>query len=433
MRKADFINVILSIVISCSSVKNATKNLAVDTDIHRRFNQSSLYNSQFTGFSLFDIQEDKFIAGYNDTKRFTPASNAKVLTMYTALKSFQDALPALLYQAFDDSLLVQPIGDPTFLHPKFPKQTSYELLSNYQSIRITWPVNEVKAYGPGWSWEDYVYSFQPQRSWWPAYGNRTDIIKKDDSIRVVPPFFTNYVEVNKKKKTGELVKRNLKYNLFSVYTDNDTSDFKRTIPFDYSKELLTQLLTDTLSAEVRIAENLMIAPDTLFTYHVDSVLAPMMIQSDNFLAEQLLLVSAWKNGYTSFDAFLKHIKLIWFTDINDFVWVDGSGLSRYNLIAPVDMVRILKKASEEFGFDRIKNLMAVGGQSGTLTNWYAAEEPYIFAKTGTLSNNHNLSGFLKTKSGKWLIFSFMNNHFTVPLATLKAEMQALLEEIRDTY
>ena len=433
MRKITFVCLVYGLLFNCSSVKNTAKNLAVDTDINRTFNQSPLFNRQFTGFSLFDLAANKFVAGYNDTKRFTPASNTKILTMYTALKSFADSIPSLLYKQYNDSLLVQPIGDPTFLHPAFTRQPAFDFLSQENAINVSWPINEIKPFGPGWAWEDYVYDFQPQMSWWPIYGNKTSIIKKDDSIYVVPPFFKNYVEIIKKKKTGELVHRNLKYNLFSVYTDNDTSDFKRTIPFDYSKDLLAQLLEDTLDVKVTINEQVLIKPDTLYSHPIDSLLAPMMIQSDNFLAEQLLLISAWKNGYTSYDSFIKHVQLIWLSDVNDFVWVDGSGLSRYNIIAPVDIVRILKKACDEFGFERIKNLMAVGGESGTLTNWYGAEEPYIFAKTGTLSNNHNVSGFLHTRSGKWMIFSFMNNHFTTPLDTLKTEMQRLLEGIRNSY
>lgn len=429
MQKTVIQNLLLLLLISCSSVKN----VAVDNDINRKLKQSSLFNNQFTGFSLFDIQEDKFIAGYNDTKCFTPASNTKILTMYTALKSFEDSVPALIYKRFEETLMVQPVGDPTFLHPDFDYQPAYTFLKENSHIHIVWPINDIKPFGPGWAWEDYVYDFQPQRSWWPIYGNRTRVVKKDDSITVVPPFFEDYVEIFKKRRVGESVERDLKYNLFRIYTDNDTSDFKRVIPFDYSKELLGQLLLDTLKQDVRFVESLMIKPDTLYTHHIDSVVKVMMIDSDNFLAEQLLLTSAWKHGYTSYDSFIKHVKLIWLNDMNEFVWVDGSGLSRYNLIAPVDVVRMLKRSSETFGFERIKNLLPIGGQNGTLEAWYGAEEPYIFAKTGTLSNNYNVSGFMKTRSGKWMIFSFMNNHFTVPLDTLKEEIQTLLEAVRDSY
>ena len=35
-------------------------------------------------------------------------------------------------------------------------------------------------------------------------------------------------------------------------------------------------------------------------------------------------------------------------------WVDGSGLSRYNLFTPQDFVAILNKMKNEFGMERIK-------------------------------------------------------------------------------
>ncbi len=429
MKNFGMLWVLLLTISGCSSVKK----IAVETDITRTLNQSPIFGSQFTGFSLYDLAEGKFIAGYNDTKKFTPASNVKHLTMYVVLKSFADSIPGLIYSASDDSLWIQPIGDPTFLYDVFNHQPIFKFLKKYHSINIVWPVNNIEHFGAGWAWDDYYYDFQTQRSWWPIYGNRIDIIKKNDSITVSPDFFKEYVEIIRSKRPGDLVKRAIKYNLFKTYIDNDTSDFKRSIPFDYSKELLTQLLTDTLEVAISFSNRLLIDTDTLFTQNLDSVLSVMMKKSDNFLAEQLLILSAWKHGYNSIEPFIRHVKLIWLRELNDFVWVDGSGLSRYNLIAPVDQVRILEKAVEEFGLERIKNILAVGGKSGTIKKQYSSGEPYIYAKTGTLSNNHNLSGLLKTRSEKWMIFAFMNNHFTTPLNDVKKEMEKLLKDIRDTY
>ncbi|MGB3775183.1 MAG: D-alanyl-D-alanine carboxypeptidase, partial [Leeuwenhoekiella sp.] len=46
---------------------------------------------------------------------------------------------------------------------------------------------------------------------------------------------------------------------------------------------------------------------------------------------------------------------------------------------------------------------------------------------------HSLSGFIKTKSGKTLIFSFMNSNYVVPTSTLKKGMEQILLTIRDSY
>jgi D-alanyl-D-alanine carboxypeptidase/D-alanyl-D-alanine-endopeptidase (penicillin-binding protein 4) len=81
-------------------------------------------------------------------------------------------------------------------------------------------------------------------------------------------------------------------------------------------------------------------------------------------------------------------------------------------------------------------LFPAGGESGTIKNWYAAldgEDPYVYAKTGTLSNNHCLSGFLITKSGRKLLFSFMNNHYVTSSSIVKAEMEKVLRHIRSRY
>ena len=111
--------------------------------------------------------------------------------------------------------------------------------------------------------------------------------------------------------------------------------------------------------------------------------------------------------------------------------MDGSGLSRYNLFTPRSVVQLLEKIYAEVPQERLFELLPAGGESGTIKNLYKADTPYVFGKTGTLENNHSLSGFLKTKSGKVLIFSFMNSNYTVPSSEIKAEMEKILLNLRD--
>lgn len=429
-------NTILSLSIICTFTLigcSTVKKIAVDRDASQILKQSDLFSSQFTGFSLLDPTTNEILASHNATLKFTPASNTKLLTMYVALRTFADSIPSLAYYRDKDATLhIMPMADGTFLYAPFEHQPMHAFLANEKKIHIHWPQKDVEPFGPGWAWDDYIYRFQPEVSSFPIYGNTVRIRKRADILSVEPPFFENYVEVLDQQKPGELVDREQKFNIFKAYIESDTSNFERVIPFSYSKDLFTRLLSDTLGIDITTSMQPMVATDTLFSHPTDTVLAYMLKPSDNFLAEHLLLQSAKANGYSETEPFIKEVKTTWLPTLTDMVWVDGSGLSRYNLISPIDQVRLLKICLDEFGWERVTNLLPSGGE-GTLENRFLAEEPYIFAKTGTLSNNHNISGYLVTRAGKRLIFSFMSNHYTRPTAEVKKAMEDFLLEIRNAY
>ena len=114
-------------------------------------------------------------------------------------------------------------------------------------------------------------------------------------------------------------------------------------------------------------------------------------------------------------------------------WVDGSGLSRLNLFTPRDMVALLQNIYDKVNNeDRLFGLLANGGKSGTLRNMFkSSPTPFVYAKSGSLSNNYNLSGYLIGKSGKKYIFSYMNNNNVHSTAEIRAEVDRVLTFIHD--
>jgi D-alanyl-D-alanine carboxypeptidase/D-alanyl-D-alanine-endopeptidase (penicillin-binding protein 4) len=161
----------------------------------------------------------------------------------------------------------------------------------------------------------------------------------------------------------------------------------------------------------------------------------MMQESDNFIAEQLLLVCSQAVSDTlQPDIAIRYIKKNFLRDLVDEPqWVDGSGLSRYNLFTPRSIVEVWKKIYKLIPRDRLFAILATGGRSGTIKNWYKGDQPYIFGKTGSLSHNHCLSGYLVAKSGKTFIFSFMNNNFASPVNEIKINMENILKSIYENY
>jgi D-alanyl-D-alanine carboxypeptidase/D-alanyl-D-alanine-endopeptidase (penicillin-binding protein 4) len=71
-------------------------------------------------------------------------------------------------------------------------------------------------------------------------------------------------------------------------------------------------------------------------------------------------------------------------------------------------------------------MLPSSGHAGSFKNSFTSIDSYLHAKTGSMRHVYNLSGFLETKSGKTLLFSFMNNNFSAPASVLKNEMERVL-------
>lgn len=406
------------------------KKLVTSRDIDAALKRSEVFGGQFTGFVLYDPATSRYLKDHHGDLHFTPASNTKILTTLACLNALPDSIPSFLTDRSRDTLQLIPFGDPSFLHPDFPHQPIIHQLKN-RPVVVKMPGQDLSPFGAGWAWDDYHYSYQSERSWLPIYGNEVRVFNRD-TLKVVPGFFSNYVNLYVGQKPGSLVYRERKYNLFNVWMEYDTSSFERKIPFEYSNELMARLLSDTTGAHVGFTTATTYTYDTLYNAPLLPALALMMQRSDNFLAEQLLIVAARASGYTNIDAYREYMVSQWQLP-SSIQWVDGSGLSRYNLITPKSLVSVLNRIYQQVDWADIEAIFPTGGVSGTIKTWYHGNPPYVFAKTGTLSNNHCLSGYLRTNSGKVLIFSFMNNHYLRPVSEVKKEMQLVLEAVRDAY
>jgi serine-type D-Ala-D-Ala carboxypeptidase/endopeptidase (penicillin-binding protein 4) len=100
-------------------------------------------------------------------------------------------------------------------------------------------------------------------------------------------------------------------------------------------------------------------------------------------------------------------------DKDDFVFLDGSGLSGHDLVTPRATVRLLQYASGQPWFADWRSSLPVGGVDGSLEGRFTKEplKGRVFAKTGTLGEARALSGYVECASGRTVIFSIMvGNH-----------------------
>jgi D-alanyl-D-alanine carboxypeptidase/D-alanyl-D-alanine-endopeptidase (penicillin-binding protein 4) len=223
-------------------------------------------------------------------------------------------------------------------------------------------------------------------------------------------------------------------NEFGITYPEQNEGIDDEIPFKYSETLMLQLLQDTLERDIIYIKKKPECETRIFhSQPADSVFRRMLLVSDNFIAEQILLMGA----YNLFDT-LNSNKMIdfarenWLPELdNGSRWKDGSGLSRYNQFSPNDMIVVLSKLFRTISTQRLFELMPHGNELKFSGN--EDDDAYLIAKTGSMSYVYNLSGFMKTRSGKILIFSFMNNNFTISTDIIQGEMARVLEAFRRKY
>jgi PBP4 family serine-type D-alanyl-D-alanine carboxypeptidase len=113
--------------------------------------------------------------------------------------------------------------------------------------------------------------------------------------------------------------------------------------------------------------------------------------------------------------------------------VDGCGLSRLNLITPQQTVQLLKIMAKSSLSDVFYNSLAIPDEEGTLKNWPKGTliTENVRAKTGTITHVRNLSGYVTTKDGELLAFSFLCNDYNVPRAAIDGLYNRILLKLVD--
>lgn len=429
----------------CGTFVLMSLNLSAQTasPLASLFANSEVMASHFAGFKLYDPQIKEVLYEQHADKYFTPASNTKLYTMFAALTLLGDSIPALRYVERGDSLVFWGTGDPTFLNPAFGDSRVLDFLrASGKQLYFAAGNYAGNAFGRGWEWDDYPYYYQPEIHAMPIYGNVVNFAAaKGGGMQVSPRYFAPHLELDYTMRAPRFtIMRDLADNTFRYNGQAIPAALNRFAPFKTSDKLVAALLSDTLRQQVQLTR--MALPDDARFYYshpLDTVLRAMMLPSDNHVAEQLLLVCAAMHIAHELDgdSIRRYIVKEHLQDLPQRPeWHDGSGLSRYNLFTPSSMVRLLEKLQEIVpDEERLRALFPAGGVSGTLERVYATRngKPFVWAKTGTLSNNHNQSGYLITKSGRKLIFSFMNNNYVRPVAEVRQEMVRIITAIHDNY
>ncbi|WP_413727183.1 serine-type D-Ala-D-Ala carboxypeptidase [Sodalis sp. RH19] len=160
------------------------------------------------------------------------------------------------------------------------------------------------------------------------------------------------------------------------------------------------------------------------------LLRVMLKKSDNMIAdtvfrtigrERFKVPGTWRAGSDAVRQILRQQAGI---DLGNTIIVDGSGLSRHDLISPATMMQVLQYIGQHDQTLDFISMLPLAGYDGTLMYRAGLHEAgvdgKVSAKTGSLQGVYNLAGFITTVSGQRMAFVQYLSGYAVPPEDQKA-------------
>jgi len=116
---------------------------------------------------------------------------------------------------------------------------------------------------------------------------------------------------------------------------------------------------------------------------------------------------------------------------DQYLFYDGSGLSRQNLATPHAVVQLLRFAAGQPWGASFRETLPVAGIDGSLADRFPNLDPraHVYGKTGSLGGVKTLSGYATTVRGQPVAFSILSNNFNLPSKRILDTIDSIVEAI----
>jgi len=413
-----------------------------------------------TGEYFYKRNEDKLLMPASNLKLFTTAAGLLILGTEYKFKTNIYSRGEIDGSILRGDLIVQGRGDPT-ISGRFYNDDMFKIFNDWADSLLEYDIDEIDGniigddnafdelgLGEGWSWDYESYWYSAQSGAISFNDNCIDVSVKVNKktlqplISIAPE--TNYVVILNKvnvvsgdSATNIDVFRERGTNVITVFGNINMKDSIKTFvtvnnPTQYAMVALYGVLD---KRGIKVSGYPIDIDDTsgpidyhklnkLFTHQsveLKEVIKIINKNSQNFYAEQLLkTIGLEKENYGSAKNGIKACVQV-FEDmgINSerMLMVDGSGLSRLNLVTPHQIVILLNHMYKSKEFIPFYNSLPIAGVDGTLGNRMKniRLENNLRGKTGYIGAVRSLSGYIFTGDGELLSFSMIANNFNVPL------------------
>ncbi len=457
-----FLILITLLFLSHSSQLFGATTLTTNTIFQEKLNQilrDPVLNPATVGIEIIETNEEGKLPTHpyysrNSEKLFVPASSAKIIISLTALSLLKPEY-RFKTEVFWDSknLYIKGYGDPSLstqdlelIADKIITQRGIKSIDNLIYDDSYFDSQEV---GSGWIEEPEAFGFNARISALSLNNNCIRVfIKpakkqgKEAKFMLYPE--TDFVRVINNTSTEDkdslcverklLSEKNYLVLKGKISKDSFGKTFVRHIenPSFYTATVFKETLKDMrIKVKGKIIKEKI--PDSLkpiYTHHSKPLvylIYQMNKGSVNFYAEQILKAigaeiseppGSFKKGSLEIQEFLKSINL----SENEFRIYDGSGLSRYDLISPHGIVKVLLSGlSDPEIRPEFLSSLPTSGIDGTLKRRLrgSSSARKVRAKTGTMLGVSSLSGYVQTEKGNLIVFSIMMNNYTASASLIR--------------
>ncbi len=433
------------------------------------FNDPNFSNAEW-GVVIQSLETGEYFYKRNEDKLFIPASNLKLFTTSAGLillgSDYRFKTNVYMNGIVDGSVLkgdlvIQGRGDPS-ISSRFYDGNMLKVYNDWADSLVNDGIDEITGniigddnafdevgLGAGWAWDYESNWFAAPSSAISFNDNCVDLVvtvnKKthQPEISVYPD--TKYViiinkvsTVPKDSATSIDAYRELGTNVITVFgTIRDNSDSVKTyVTVNNPTQFAMVALKDVLRKKGIVIDGYPIDINDMTTNLDYSKMKILFTQdspplkeivkvinksSQNLYAEQLLKTigletkgyGSVENGVSAEDKVFREMGI----NPESLNIVDGSGLSRLDLVTPKQIVSLLSYMYKNKNFIPFFNSLPIAGVDGTLGDRMqnTKAQGKIRAKPGFLEGVRSLSGYAFTGDNEPIAFSIIVNNFNVPV------------------
>lgn len=433
------------------------------------FNDPNFSNANW-GVVIQSLETGEYFYKKNENKLFIPASNLKLLTTASGLitlgPDFKIKTEILAKGRLDGprlkgDLVVRGFGDPA-ISGRFYGENVLRVFNDWADSLLDLGIDEINGniigddnafddtgLGKGWSW-DYETSWFAAPSGALSFNdNCVDITVRPNKpgqkaeLIIVPEtkylvIINNVFTVEDDSVTSVKVRRERGTNVINVFGTIQQKDAPVKVfssvnnPTQFAMVVLKDVLekkgikitgyaldVDDITSHIDFS-----TAQLLFTHYsppVKDLIKVINKNSQNFFAEQLIKTVGYEvknmgtteNGIDASESVFNQMGI----NTDNMAMVDGSGLSRMNLVTPNQIITLLNYMYRSDYYPYFYNSLPVAGVDGTLANRMkkSRAQNNVRAKTGFVFGVRSLSGYVLTGDREPMAFSIIVNNFTVPV------------------